>query len=112
MKPTLYHNPRCSKSRQAKALLQEKGIEFDEILYLKAELSAEDYLGLLNALGGQPIEHLRKGEAGFKTLTDLDDLAAVARALSADPILLERPVLRTEQGAWVCRPPERIHDVL
>lgn len=108
MSATLYHNPRCSKSRQAKTLLTEAGIEFEECLYLKAELDAGHFEALLNALGGNPVDHLRKGEAAFKNLPAEPTLQQVAQAIAQDPILLERPVFSNEQGAVIGRPPERV----
>lgn len=105
---TLYHNPRCSKSRQAKALLDDAGVDYETRLYLKENLSAADFEGLLRALGGQPMAHLRRGEDAFARLPADAGIEQVAQALQADPILLERPVLITPNGAAVCRPPERI----
>lgn len=109
---TLYHNPRCSKSRQAKALLEEAGVEFTECLYLKAELDADHYAQLLQQLGGNPIAHLRKGEAAFKALAPDADVGQIAEALAKDPILLERPLLVTDKGALVCRPPEKVAELI
>ena len=109
---TLYHNPRCSKSRQAKDLLEQAGVTFTECLYLKAELDANHYAALLQALGGNPMEHLRKGEAAYKDLPADADVTEVAHALAKDPILLERPLLVTDKGALVCRPPEKVAELI
>ena len=109
---SLYHNPRCSKSRQAKALLEEANVEFEEVLYLKAGLDAEHYAALLTRLGGEPVAHLRKGEDAFKALPAGATLDQIACAIEADPILLERPVLVSLNGALVCRPPERVQELI
>jgi len=109
---TLYHNPRCSKSRQAKALLDEAGIRYEECLYLKADLNAEHYRDLLIQLGGEPITHLRKSEQPFGLIPADADLDQIAQTLAEHPILLERPVLVTEQGAKVCRPPELVQTLI
>ncbi|MGB0966491.1 MAG: ArsC/Spx/MgsR family protein [Litorivicinus sp.] len=105
---TLYHNPRCSKSRQAKALLDEAGADYSTCLYLKANLTADDFEAILRALGGEPRDHLRRGEDAFKALPADAGLTQIAQALAADPIMLERPVLISAKGAAVCRPPERV----
>lgn len=112
MTPTLYHNPRCSKSRQARALLEEQGLEFNEILYLKAGLTAQDFEAILAKLGGDPLTHLRKGEQAYALLPEGADRQGVAKLLEQHPILLERPVLITDKGALVCRPPERISELV
>ena len=109
---SLYHNPRCSKSRQAKALLEEAHVEFEEVLYLQAGLDAEHYAALLTQLGEEPVTHLRKGEDAFKALPAGATLEQIAQAIEADPILLERPVLVSPKGALVCRPPERVQDLI
>lgn len=108
MPATLYHNPRCSKSRQAKALLTEAGVAFEECLYLKADLTADHFAQLLTALGGQPVDHLRRGEAPFANLPADPSIEQVAQALAQDPILLERPVFVNEKGAVMGRPPEQV----
>lgn len=109
---TLYHNPRCSKSRQAKALLDEAGVDYQTRLYLKENLSVADFEGVLVALGGKPMDHLRRGEDAFARLPADAGIEQIAQALHADPILLERPVLVTAKGAAVCRPPERVLTLL
>lgn len=109
---SLYHNPRCSKSRQAKALLEEANVNFEEVLYLKAGLDAAHFAALLTRLGGEPILHLRKSEEAFKRLPSGATLEQIAHAIEADPILLERPVFVSPKGALVCRPPERVQELI
>jgi arsenate reductase len=112
---TLYHNPRCSKSRQALALLQERGIEPDLVLYLDAPPTADALRRLLGQLGMAPREMLRKGEDAYKEqrLDDsaLDDAALIA-AMVAHPKLIERPIAVRGDRAVVGRPPERVLELL
>jgi arsenate reductase len=107
---TLYHNPRCGKSRQALALLQEKGIEPDIIEYLKTPPTRSELAGLVKKLGKKPADIVRTGEEIFKekyqgkTLTDAQWLDALAR----DPILIERPIAVKGERAELGRPPENV----
>jgi len=111
---TIYHNPRCSKSRQALALLTERGIEPEVIEYLKTPLTEAELRALLRKLGLKPAETLRTGEDVYKekykgrTLTDEQCL----KALVENPILMERPILVKGQRAVVGRPPEKILELL
>lgn len=113
MTVTLFHNPRCSTSRNALALLREKGVEPVVVEYLKTgwdrttleRLAAKTGLGLAGLL--------RRKEAEAKALLDAgaDDEAILAAAI-AQPILIERPIAETEKGAVIGRPVERVLDVL
>ncbi len=111
---TIYHNPRCSKSRQALALLTERGIEPEVIEYLRTPLTEAELRALLRKLGLKPAEILRTGEDVYKekykgrTLTDEQSL----KALVESPILMERPIVVKGQHAVVCRPPEKILELL
>ncbi|MHA7878377.1 MAG: arsenate reductase (glutaredoxin) [Saccharospirillum sp.] len=114
MTATLYHNPRCSKSRQAKALLDERGVDNQTRLYLQQPLSVEELSRLFNQLN-EPLANLvRSKEAEYKTagLTKGSDRATLIAAVAAHPKLLERPILTTEKGARLGRPPERILEIL
>ena len=112
---TIYHNPHCSNSRAALALLQEKGIEPQVVEYLQTPLNRAQ-LQVLAAATGLPLrELLRSKEAAFETLglahpacTDAQLLDAVA----AHPELLNRPIVSTPHGALLCRPPERVLELL
>jgi arsenate reductase len=105
---TIYHNPRCGKSRATLALLQEKGMAPTVIEYLKTPPSAKDLAGICHKLGIKPGELVRQGEDIFKseyagkTLTDVEWLEAMAR----HPILIERPIVIRGAQAIVGRPPE------
>ncbi|MCB0479602.1 MAG: arsenate reductase (glutaredoxin) [Crocinitomicaceae bacterium] len=106
----LIHNPRCSKSRQAKQLLEEKGIAFEVREYLTDELSEEELTSILIKLGKSPQEILRKGEAIFKEEfkgKDLSDQEWI-KAMVENPKLIERPILINGEKAVVGRPPEDV----
>jgi arsenate reductase len=113
---TLWHNPRCSKSRQAKQLLDDSGALYEERRYLDEPPTADELAALLDALGVEPWDITRMGEDVAKAL-DLKDLphdrGAWIDILVANPILIERPILVTNDGrAKVGRPPEAIADLL
>ena len=111
MKVTILHNPRCSKSREALALLNEAGADVTVIEYLKTPPSAEE-LARLYAKGGlSPRDGLRKAEAEAKVLADADD-ATVLAAMAAHPILIERPLVETPNGVVIGRPPEAVRSIL
>lgn len=114
---TIYHNPRCSKSRETLKILNDAGIEPTIVLYLKNAPAADELLEVAKQLGTPVSALLRRGEKEFKDaqdLPDLDDDAAVARWLSAHPIVLQRPiVIDTDLGKAVLgRPPENAKDLL
>jgi arsenate reductase len=110
----LYHNPRCSKSRQALALLQERGRQPEVVEYLKTPPTKEELRALLAKLGMRAEELVRKGEdiykARFKDRSLSDE--QWLEALAAHPILMERPVLVAGGRAVVGRPPERVLELL
>jgi arsenate reductase len=105
----IYHNPRCSKSRQALALLSEGGADVEVIEYLKTGLTLSDELRSLQAKSGlEARAMMRTGEAIYKQLdlkTQTDEAALLA-AMVAHPILLERPFVVSDETAVICRPPE------
>lgn len=112
MKATIWHNPRCSKSRETLAILQATpGIEIEVVDYLKTSPSREQLAALYTRAGLTPREGLRKGEEGAKSLKDASDDAILA-AMVADPILIERPLVETEKGVRLGRPPERVREIL
>lgn len=112
MKATIYHNPRCSKSREALAILNESpGLEVEIIEYLKTPPSRETIKALFQRAGMTPREGLRTAEDAAKPLKSADD-DAILDAMAADPILIERPLVVTEKGVRLGRPPERIRDIL
>lgn len=115
MSVRIFHNPRCSKSRATLALLRERGIEPEITLYLEAPPSAEELSGILNMLGREPRELMRKGEAEYRE-QGLDD-AGLSRdqliaAMVATPKLIERPIVLANGKAAVGRPPESVLEII
>ena len=111
---TLIHNPRCRKSREAKNLLEAKGIQFDIREYLRDELSKEELSKILTQLDRKPSEILRKGEAVFKEKFKGKDLAddEWIAAMVENPKLIERPIFIHGDKAVVGRPPENVLSLL
>ena len=110
---TLYHNPRCSKSRQTLALLEENGISPTVIEYLQDPPDAATIRDLLSKLGLQPRQLMRTKEAPYKELglADASDDELIA-AMTEHPILIERPIVVKAQRAVLGRPPENVMDLL
>ena len=112
MKATIYHNPRCSKSREALAILNgTPGVEVEIVEYLKAPPGRAKLAELYARAGITPREGLRKAEDGARALKDASD-DAILDAMAADPILIERPLVETEKGVRLGRPPEKILEIL
>jgi arsenate reductase len=112
MSVTLYHNPRCSKSRATLALLQEKGIEPTIVEYLKTPPTVAELTAVLAKLGMTPKELVRSKEAkeaGLNLEAADQDLIA---AMVANPSVIERPVVITQTQARIGRPPESVLDIL
>ena len=110
MTTTIWHNPRCSKSRQTLALLEERGIGPIVRLYLDDAPSTSEVAEVLQQLGIKPWELLRRGEQVFKELGLDKDAAdeALIEAMSANPILIERPIVIHGGDAALGRPPESV----
>lgn len=111
MKATLYHNPRCSKSRAALALLQDAGAEVTVVEYLKHPPTRDTLARLYARAGMTAREGLRIGEDDAKPLKGADD-ATILDAMAANPILIERPLVETEKGVRLGRPPEKVLEIL
>ena len=111
MKATILHHPRCSKSREALAMLTEAGAEVTVVEYLKDPPSRDELARLYARAGMRPAEGLRVAEPGARALKAADD-DAVLDAMAADPILIERPLVETGKGVRLGRPPERIREIL
>ena len=111
MKATIWHNPRCSKSREALALLEAAGADVSIFDYLKAPLSPDELKRILAAAGVSPREAMRAGEVEAANLKDATD-EEIVETMLLHPILIERPLVETEKGAVLARPPERVHDIL
>ncbi len=111
----LWHNPACSKSRAALALLREHGIEPQIVEYLKTPPDADELARVLALLGLQPSELMRDQEPVYQTLgldnPTLDSDALIA-AMVANPVLIERPLAISGNRAVIGRPPERVLDLL
>ena len=111
---TIWHNPRCSKSRQTLALLHDHGHAPVVVDYLKTPPSVHDIQSVLAKLGAAPIDMMRTKETRFKDLgltPDISDQVAI-EAMAANPILIERPIVITDTAAAIGRPPEAVLDIL
>lgn len=108
----LYHNPRCSKSRQALALLQEHGIEPRIVEYLKQPPGPAELKRLLALLGLRPGEVLRAKEAAEAGLDPAMGDTALINGIAAHPAVLERPIFVHRGRAILGRPPEKVLDLL
>ena len=114
MTAQIYHNPRCSKSRQTLSLLEENGIAPEIILYLETPPTASELKTILNKLGLSARDIIRKGEKLYKELELNDENLpedALLTAMAAHPILIERPIVVNEQKAKLGRPPESVLDI-
>ena len=114
-KVTIYHNPRCSKSRQTLAILEEQGIKPDVVLYLETPPDARELKLLVDQLGISPRELLRTSETEYKAMkldnkkmSDADVINAMVKA----PILIQRPIVVKGNKAVMGRPPENVLSLL
>lgn len=112
---TLYHNPRCSKSRGALELLEARGLTPNVVRYLETPLNAAQIKALLGKLGISARQLLRTGEDEYKMLqlanTNLSEAQLIA-AIAEHPKLMERPILEVGDKAVIGRPPEQILELL
>lgn len=115
MSLTIYHNPRCSKSREALRLIEERGIQPEVVRYLETPPDAPTLDSLLRLLGLEPRELMRRKEPEYQEL-GLDDPTlpreALIAAMVAHPRLIERPIVVKAGKAILGRPPERVLDLL
>ena len=112
---TIYHNPRCSKSRETLKLLNENGIEPTIVLYLDTPPDPKTLKSLLKKLNMKAHELIRKNEADYKSLglnSDSISEDALIEAMSAHPKLIERPIVIHGKKAAIGRPPETVLDIL
>jgi len=115
MAVTIYHNPRCSKSRQTLALIEEAGTKPTVVEYLKAPPTSKELDAILVKLGKEPRDLMRKKEAPYKDLGLSDDgksRAALIKAMVENPILIERPIVLANGKAAIGRPPEDVLAIL
>ncbi len=115
MKATIYHNPRCTKSRETLALLRQRGLDPEVIEYLKTPPSAAELDAVLKKLGKEPREAMRRQEPPYKELS-LDNpaltRAQLIEAMVDNPVLIERPIVLAGGGARIGRPPESVLEIL
>ena len=113
MTVTIFHSPKCSTSRNALALLRERGIEPTVVEYLKTGWDRATLLRLAAGTGGGVRGLLRRKEEGAKVLLAADSSDAVLLdAMIAAPVLVERPIIETDKGARIGRPVERVLELL
>ena len=111
----IYHNPRCSKSRATFQLLKDRGLDPQVIEYLDTPPDAETIRQLLAKLNFSARDLLRKGEQEYRDLGLADDSLGdeqIIQAMVSHPRLIERPIVETERGARIGRPPESVLEVL
>ena len=112
---TIFHNPRCSKSRQTLGLIEEKGLTPTIVEYLKDAPTKATLKTLLKELGLKPRDLMRKKEAPYKELNLADESKSddeLIEAMVNNPILIERPIVMTPKGARLGRPPEDVLEIL
>jgi arsenate reductase (glutaredoxin) len=114
MAVTIYHNPNCSTSRKVLGWLKDKGIEPKVIEYLKTPPSAAELKRILAQMKAKPHDILRRKGDAYEALGDASKLSADAllKKMLAEPVLIERPIVVTGKGAVLCRPPEKVWDVV
>jgi arsenate reductase len=112
---TVWHNPKCGTSRKVLELIRAKGIEPTIVDYVKTPPSVADIKAVLDEMGAKPRGLLRRRGTPYDELglddEKLTDTALIA-AMHAHPILIERPVVRAAKGTRLCRPPERLKEIL
>ncbi len=115
MSVTIFHNPRCSKSRQTLKMLQERGIDPEIVEYLKTPPTTERLEEILGLLGMDPRQLMRTGESIYKEQNLVDSSlsrAALVQAMSDHPILIERPIVLANNKAALGRPPENVLEIV
>lgn len=115
LKVVLYHNPKCATSRNALALLREHGVEPEVVPYLTTGWTLDLLTELIHRMGvpARDILRLRGTDAAARGLADPGVAeATLLRAMVADPILVERPIVVSAKGAALCRPAERVLDLI
>ncbi|MCD2322621.1 arsenate reductase (glutaredoxin) [Sphingomonas sp. IC-56] len=111
MKASIYHNPRCSKSREALGILQDAGAEVEVIEYLKTPPSRAKLAELYARAGMTPRAGLRVAEDAARPLKNAG-ADTILDAMTVDPMLIERPLVETEKGVRLGRPPEKVREIL
>ena len=115
MSAKIYHNARCSKSRATVAILEQNGVDFEVVNYLVNPPSESELKSLIYDLNISARGLLRKGEAKYKELGLSDKSLTedhLIKSMLEFPILIERPIVRTEKGVAIGRPPENVNSIL
>jgi arsenate reductase len=115
MTPVIWHNPQCSTSRRVLEMIRARGLEPKVVDYQKTPPSAAEIKAALKAMGMRPRDLLRRNNTPYDEL-GLDDAklsdAALVAAMAEHPLLIERPVVHTKKGTRLCRPVERLQEIL
>lgn len=115
MSTVIWHNPKCSTSRKVLDMIRAKGVEPTVIDYQKTPPSKAEIKAALKAMGIKPRDLLRRKNTPYEDL-GLDDPkltdAALVDAMAEHPLLMERPVVKTDKGTRLCRPVERLQEIL
>ncbi len=115
MATKIYHNARCSKSRATLAILEQNNAEFDVVNYLEAPPTEAELTSLISGLGLSARELIRTGEAEYREQNLSDEFLSeqdLIQAMIATPILIERPIVKTDKGVVIGRPPENVLTIL
>ncbi|TDQ86406.1 arsenate reductase [Dongia mobilis] len=110
----IYHNPKCSTSRKVLGWLEEKGLRPQVVEYLKTPPDSATLQKILKQMKARPHDILRRKGEAYEALGDAEKLgdAALLARMVAEPVLIERPIVVSGKGAVLCRPPERVWDLL
>ena len=111
MKATIWHNPNCGTSRKTLDILKESGADVNVVEYLKTPPSRDELRRLYERAGISPAEGLRRKEPAAADLAGADDENVLAAKIG-NPALIERPLVETEKGVRLCRPQERVQEIL
>ena len=111
MKATIYHNPNCGTSRKTLEILNESGADVQVVEYLKTPPSRDELRRLYERAGLSAAEGLRHREPAAVDLEGMDD-ETVLDAMIGNPVLIERPLVETEKGVRLCRPQEKVLEIL
>ncbi len=115
MSAKIYHNTRCSKSRATLAILEQNDVDFEVVNYLDTPPNEQELKAILKDLGISARDLMRRGESKYKELGLSDKSLSedyLIKAMLESPILIERPIVRTDKGVAIGRPPENINSIL
>ena len=115
MSAKIYHNTRCSKSRATLAILEQNDVDFEVVNYLNTPPNEQELKAILKDLGISARDLMRRGESKYKELGLSDKSLSedhLIIAMLESPILIERPIVRTDKGVAIGRPPENINSIL